>query len=138
MMMHTAIIRAAGLPRPAMPTSALVTAVARRWRSARDRGMPAQARLFALLSPRHWEMLTPTFDSFMALCESALRRPIEIGRGPDLTGDETMLIGLIDGSLPRDACIDCPAGAARALDSAICSTRIMMTLVMSAPIGTQG
>jgi hypothetical protein len=137
MTMHTAIVRVVGLPRPHFQAAALVTAVARRWRSARDLGLPVQARLYALLSPRHWELLTPTFDSFMALCESALARPIATGRGPDLSRDETMLVGLIDGSLPRGECIECAIGPARALDSAIRSTRIMMALVMSAPIGTR-
>lgn len=132
-MMHTAIARAA---RP-LRTDALVTAVARRWRSARDRGLPVQARLFALLSPRNWEMLVPAFDSLMALSESAMRRPIATGTGRELTGDEAMLIGLIDGSVPRRDCIDCGVGPASALDSAIRSTRIMMALVMSAPVGTQ-
>jgi hypothetical protein len=133
-MMHTAITPAPILPR----AEALVPAVARRWRSARDLGVPVQARLYALLSPRHWEMLTPAFDSLMALCESALRRPIATGNGPDPSRDEAMLIGMLDGSLPRRDCIECPTGPGRALDSAIRSTRIMMALVMSAPIGTQG
>lgn len=132
-MMHSPIAPANLRPR----ADALVTAVARRWRAARDRGLPSQARLYRLLATRHWEMLVPTFDSFMALCESALSRPIATGTGPGLTRDETMLIGLIDGSMPRRDCIDCGPGPASALDSAIRSTRIMMALVMSAPVGTR-
>jgi hypothetical protein len=133
-MMHSPIGPAALRPR----ADAVVTAVARRWRAARDRGLPSQARLYRLLSPRHWEMLVPAFDSFMALCESALRRPIATGTGRNLTSDEAMLIGLIDGSMPRRDCIDGGAGPASALDSAIRSTRIMMAMVMRAPAGTQG
>ncbi|WP_159981957.1 MULTISPECIES: hypothetical protein [unclassified Novosphingobium] len=137
MMMHSAIARAAAPARRPVSPSALVTSVARRWRSARDHGLPVQARLYALLSPRHWEMMTPAFDSLMALCESALSRPFATGTGRDLSRDEAMLIGLLDGSVPQEDCIDCPTGTARALDSAIRSTRIMMVLVMSGPVGTQ-
>ncbi|AXB76030.1 hypothetical protein [Novosphingobium sp. P6W] len=136
-MMHSAITRAAAATRRQINPSTLVTSVARRWRSARDLGLPAQARLYALLSPRNWEMMTPAFDSLMALCESALSRPFATGTGRNLTRDETMLIGLLDGSVPQGDCIDCPAGTARAFDSAIRSTRIMMVLVMSGPVGTQ-
>jgi len=146
MTMHTAITPAAVAPHPTArvletisgPVSALVTAAARRWRSARDHGVPAQARLYALLARRHWEMLTPTFDSLMTLCEGALRRPITTGRGHALSRDETMLIGMLDGSVARRDCIECAGGPARALDSAIECTRIMMAMVMSAPVGTQG
>lgn len=132
-MMHSPIAPANLRPR----ADALITAVARRWRAARDRDLPSQARLYRLLSTRHWEMLVPTFDSFMGLCETALRRPIATGTGRSPSRDEAMLIGLIDGTLPRRDCIDCAVGPASALDSAIRSTRIMMALVMSAPIGTQ-
>ena len=137
MMMHSAITPAATATRRQVSPSALVTSIARRWRAARDHGLPAQARLYALLSPRHWEMMTPAFDSLMALCESALSRPFATGTGRNLTRDEAMLIGLLDGSVPQDDCIDCPAGTARALDSAIRSTRIMMVLVMSGPVGSR-
>lgn len=52
-----------------------------------------------------------------------------------LSADEHLLLGLLDGSRPRRACIDCAEGAASALDSPICSTRIMMTLTLDRPTG---
>lgn len=121
------------LPLPA----ALIAGVARSWRSARDRGQPAQARLYALLSPHHWEMLTPVFDGLMTLWESALARPVATGSGGILSSDETMLLGLLDGSVPPRECIACTSGTARALDAAIGTTRVMIALVMSGPVGKQ-
>jgi hypothetical protein len=110
-----------------------VVAVARHWRSARDRGQPAQVQLYALLSPHHWEMLTPVLDSLMTLWESALARPVATGSGRILSPDEAMLLGLLDGSVPRHACVACPAGPGRALDCAIATTRIMIGLVARGP-----
>lgn len=108
----------------------VVLAVARRWRRARDLGQPVQQRLHALLSPRDWDVLAPVFDSFMTLCEAALRRPLRTGDGRRASADERMLLGLLDGTLKRGACVDVPLGEARILDGAIGSTRAMIAITM--------
>lgn len=106
----------------------LVTAAARCWRDARDGGGPVQQALHAMLEAHDYGILAPVFDSFMTLFEAGLGRRIAVG-GATLSTDEHLLLGLLDGSVPRSAFIDCAQGAASALDCAICSTRIMMSLV---------
>ncbi|MEH6758440.1 MAG: hypothetical protein V7676_13160 [Parasphingorhabdus sp.] len=108
--------------------SELVTASARCWRSARDSNVPVQQRLHVLLSPHSGGMLAPVFDSLLTLYEGALGRPLAVGEAGNISDDEHLLIGLLDGSRLRRACIACPVGAASALDCAICSTRIMIGL----------
>ena len=114
-------------PADAMDRSLLVEAV-RCWRSARDNGLPPQPRLSEILACHRSEMLAPVFDSLIHLCEDALGRPVAVGQSVELSGDEHLLLGLIDGSKLRRDCIACAEGAATALDCAICSTRIMMAL----------
>jgi hypothetical protein len=75
-------------------------------------------------------MLAPVLESLMTLYETALGHAFVAGRGAALTPDEQLLLGLIDGSRRRSQCIDCAAGAASALDCAICSTRIMLALAL--------
>lgn len=115
-------------PHPAAPIEEWLPVLARGWRAARDQHGCTQQRLHRLLAPRGWEMLAPVFDSLMTLCEAALGRPFAIGRAALLSPDERLLLGLLDGSRPRRACIDCAEGAAKALDCSICSTRIMLAL----------
>ncbi|MET0336575.1 MAG: hypothetical protein ABW063_02325 [Caulobacter sp.] len=107
----------------------LVTAAARCWRTARNERQPTQRSLYALLQPLDAELLAPVFDSLMTLCESAMSRSFETGSNAVLSDDESLQLGLLDKTGQRDACIDCPQGAATALNCAICSTRIMMALV---------
>lgn len=116
-------------PRP----GAIVAAIMRHWRSARDGGLSAQHGLHAFLYPHGADMLAPVFDSILTLYEAALGRPLVTGAGAEFAPDEAMLCGMLDGSRPRHSCFDCPAGPARTLDCAICSTRIMMALVVNAP-----
>lgn len=111
--------------------AAILVAAARCWREARDVGHPAQPCLYRTLTLHDAEMLAPVFDSLMTLCEAALGRPIAIGETFALSDDEHLLLGLLDGSKPRHACLDCPDGAATALDCAICSTRIMLGLTLA-------
>lgn len=113
-------------------SASLVTAAARCWREARDDGEPTQRTLYEMLAPDDCGMLAPVFDSLMTLCETALGRKIVVG-GAKVSDDELLLLGLLDGSRLRCVCIDCAEGAASALDCAICSTRIMMALVMGYP-----
>ncbi|RKF22606.1 hypothetical protein D6851_05150 [Altericroceibacterium spongiae] len=108
----------------------LLVEAARCWRNARDTGQSVQPCLYKILASHNCEMLVPVFDSLMHLCEDALGRAVAIGEDAALSGDEHLLLGLIDGSKPRRTCIDCAEGAASALDCAICSTRIMMGLAL--------
>lgn len=114
----------------------LVTSAARCWRAARDRGEPVQQVLHAMLARHDGGMLAPVFDSLMNLYEAALGRAVTVGCVPDLSPDEHLLLGLLDGSRRRNACIDCAEGPATALDCAICSARIMMALTLSRSPGS--
>lgn len=104
----------------------LVTAAARCWRTARDTGGRAQQRLHALLAPLDCEMLAPAFDSLMTLYERALGRRVVVGEARALSEDESLLLGLLDGSVSHDHRISCAEGPARALKCAICSIRMMI------------
>ncbi|MDR6145790.1 MULTISPECIES: hypothetical protein [unclassified Sphingomonas] len=122
-------------PMGAAPDAAgLLTAAARCWRYARDGGRPVQQALHRMLAPHRCEMLAPVFDSYLTLCEAALGRCIDVGECAR-SDDECLLLGLLDGSMRRRACIDCNKGAASALDCAICSTRIMLAMTLGAPRG---
>lgn len=112
-------------PDPAAASAMLIDA-ARCWRHARDGGLPVQPCLSRTLGAYHCPILAPVFDSLLHFYEDALGRPMVAGEAGGMTGDERRLVRLIDGSLPRRACIDCPEAAAIGLDCAICSTRIMM------------
>lgn len=110
--------------------SSLITAVARCWRTARDERENAQKCLYALLRPAGLDVLAPVFDSLFSLCENALGRKIATGRRTVASADERLVLGMLDGSRPRRDCLRCDAGKASALDCAICSTRIMLTLAV--------
>ncbi|MCW6528854.1 hypothetical protein NED98_01225 [Sphingomonas sp. MMSM20] len=118
------------LPGDAPTGLALVIRAVRCWREARDTGQPTQPCLARALESADAMMLAPVFDSLCALFEIAIARPMRCGEAPALSGDERLLLGIVDGSTPRRSCIDCPEGAASALDCAICSTRIMMALAV--------
>lgn len=115
---------------PSPLRSSLITAVARCWRTARDERENAQKCLYALLRPVGLGVLAPVFDSLFSLCESALGRKIATGRRAVASADERLLLGMLDGSRPRRDCLQCDRGKASALDCAICSTRIMLTLAV--------
>lgn len=127
----------------ALPVNAMLLVAARSWRAARDARAPVQPSLARALGRYDCPMLAPVLDSLMRFYEDALGRPVMVGAGPlhgegvtgdgALTLDERLLLGLLDGSRPRHACIDCPPGAATRLDCAICCTRIMIAL--AAPRG---
>lgn len=79
-------------------------------------------------------MLAPVLDSLCLFYETALGRPMIVGKGPSLSDDEQLLLGLVDGTSPRQ-CLDCPQGAATALNCALCSTRIMLALTLGQSAG---
>ena len=121
-MIHAAIVPPAIFSR----ANGIVVSVARRWRTARDYGEPVQQHLHALLSPRDWGMLSPAFDSLLTLWEQAIARRLSTGYGQALSRDERTLLGFLDGTVQPRWAVACSAGAERALDVAIRSTRVMM------------
>lgn len=121
----------AAIPVPLPSYAVLVTAATRCWRAARNAGESSQQRLHDLLAPLDMGLLAPAFDSLMILCEAAFGRPIRVNSHATASFDETLLLGLIDGSQSRRNCIRCDAGTATALDCAICSTRIMLRLAIT-------
>lgn len=128
-MIHTASIRIG-----ALDAKELVTAAVRCWRAARDEGEPVQQTLHAMLARHDCGMLAPVFDSLMVLCEAALGRPIAVGERAS-SEDERLLIGLLAGSQRHRACIDCTEGMGRALDCALCATRVMLAMTLGTPKG---
>lgn len=120
--------------RESVPATILIDA-ARCWRQARDAGVPIQPRLSRALAAHDCAMLAPVLDSLCLLYETALGRPLAVGEALTLSGDERLLLGLLDGSRPR-ACITCTDGAGSALDCALCSTRIMLALTLGGPAPT--
>jgi len=109
-------------------TSSLLIDAARCWRNARDAGWPAQPSLAGILREHCAEMLAPCLDSLMSLSQAALGRPFRVGKGGAISTDEHLLLDLVAGAKPPPACLDCPREIATALDCALCSTRIMITM----------
>lgn len=99
---------------------------ARCWRKARDTGQAVQPSPYQMFVFHDCEMLAPVFDSLMSLCENALGRQVVVGSAVVLSEDESMLLGLLDGSMQRCTCIDCMNETAASLDCAISSTQIMI------------
>ncbi|MES1971256.1 MAG: hypothetical protein V4472_02290 [Pseudomonadota bacterium] len=115
----------------AATASIMVLDAARCWRAARDSGASVQPRLTVVLRDHACEILAPCFDSVMAICESALGRQLRVGEGESTSEDEHLLLGLIDGSKRRRACLECRDSIASALDCALCSLRIMMGMALA-------
>lgn len=117
-------------PSQAHPDSqTMIVDAARCWREARERHESLQPSLSGLLARHDCGMLTPVLDSLFLLYEAGLGRDVRSGTGEMLSDDEDLLLGLLDGSRARRACIDCTEGVASALDCAICSTRIMLAMI---------
>lgn len=108
-------------------TASILVDAARGWREARDEGCDVQPRLCAILSAHRCEMLTPALSSLMHFYEAGLGRPIVIG-GEALSGDEHLLLQLIEGSRSRVACGTYSSELGAAFDCAICSARIMLAM----------
>ena len=117
-------IRPLNLEANACPS--IIVEATRCWRKARDTGQAVQPSLYQMFVPHDCEMLAPVFDSLMSLCENALGRPVVIGSAMALSEDESMLLGLLDGSRQRCTCIDCLTEVAASLDCAITSTQILI------------
>ena len=109
------------------PSLAVLIAGARCWREARDARRPVQPCLSKALWAYDCPMLPPVLDSLMSFFERALGRPMTVGVSESMSDDEDLLMSLVLGSESL-ACIDCPPDAAKTLECALRSTRIMMTL----------
>ena len=123
---------------PPSPEATAVPAIlidaARCWREARDSGQSVQPCLSRTLGQHDCTMLAPVLDSLCLFYEAALGRSMTVGEALALSGDELLLLGLVDGSKPRQ-CLTCPKGVGATLDCALCSTRIMLALTIGAPVG---
>jgi len=112
---------------------AILIDAARCWRQARDSGQSVQPCLSRTLDPHDCTMLAPVLDSLCLFYEAALGRPMTVGEALALTDDEHLLLGLVDGSKPRQ-CLTCPKSVGATLDCALCSTRIMLALTIGSPL----
>lgn len=112
---------------PVSAAPAMLAAAARCWRDARDQGKPVQPCLTQVLADYDTMMLAPVMDSLMLFYEGALGRPLRVGEAEVLSADEELLVALIDGTAPRQ-CLNCVSDAATALNCAVCSTRIMLSM----------
>jgi len=111
--------------------SDLVTAAARCWRQARDRGEAVQPCLARLLAARDRALLTPAFDSLLLFYELALGRPIRPGAAAP-SKDERLLLALIEGSRGCDG-LGCSRPLAEVLGCAVCSARAMLAGAAAGP-----
>ncbi len=97
--------------------------------NARDTGLEELPCLSRTLAARDCTILAPVFHSLFHFCEAALGRPLAAGGALAISEDEHLLLGLLDGSRPR-RCLACDAEAGTALDCALCSTRVMLSLAL--------
>lgn len=112
---------------------ALVLISARRWREARDTGLPVQPHLFTELAPEGGGVLAPVIDSLMHLYEVVLHRPVRVGHEGRASQDEELLLDLLTGTKQtRDALGD-SGGMGRAFDTALASTRILLGKAFGLP-----
>lgn len=104
---------------------ALIIASARRWREARDMGLPVQPHLFTELAPEGGGILAPVIDSLMHLYEIVLCRPVRVGREGRSSLDEELLLDLLTGAKQGRDLFSNSGGMGRVFDTALASTRIM-------------
>lgn len=104
----------------------IILASARRWREARDTGLPVQPHLFLSLAPQGCGVLAPVIDSLMHLYEIVLRRPVRVGRDGAMSPDEDLLLDLLTGAKQSRVSFSDIGGMGRAFDTALASTRIMV------------
>lgn len=110
-------------------TSAMVIDAMRCWRAARDEGRPCQPCLTRVLAAYDCAILAPVLDSLISFYAAELGRPMSTGTPAALSEDERSLLGLLDGSARRTCGPRSRNGGA--LDCAVCSTRIMLTLALA-------
>ncbi len=122
-------------PAPQAVPAAILIDATRCWRDARDNSQSVQPCLSRALAVHDCAMLAPVLDSLISFYEAALGRPIAVGDAMAMSDDEHLLLGLLDGSRKRD-CMNCAQSATRALNCALCSTRIMLGLALNHPVQT--
>lgn len=110
-------------------TVSLLTSSMRCWREAHDARRPPQPCLFGLLEAGECSILAPVLDSLFCFYEAALQRRVVLGTRECLSEDELLLLSLVDRPDACTAQLDCPRGAALGLNCALCSTRIMLSMV---------
>lgn len=108
----------------------MITRSLRSWRAARDDGQATQPPIFRCLGGGDWAILAPVMDSLFHFYEAALGRRLAAGRKAALSHDEALLIAMIDTPRSLTAPFDRDAGRARALDCALSSARVMLSLAM--------
>lgn len=112
--------------------NAVLIDAARCWRNARDHGQSVQPCLAGVLDAHGCAMLAPVLDSLIRFYEAALGRSVVVGAMAALSPDEQQLVGLVEGSCPRDR-LGCAPGVGRRFDCALCSARIMLALTVMEP-----
>jgi len=117
----------------ATAVTAILIDAARCWREARDSGRAVQICLSRTLDRHDCTMLAPVLDSLCLFYEAALQRPMTVGDAFTLSDDEHLLLGLVDGSKPRQ-CLTCAHNVDTTLACAVRSTRIMLALTLGQPI----
>lgn len=111
----------------------IILTSARRWREARDTGLPVQPHLFLSLAPQGCGVLAPVIDSLMHLYEIVLRRPVRVGHDGTLSQDEDLLLDLLTGAKPSPTSFGDSGDMGRAFDTALASTRIMACKAFGLP-----
>ncbi len=112
----------------------LILVSVRRWREARDTGVPVQPHLFAQLSRDGDGILAPVLDSLMHLYESVLRRPLRVGRDDATSQDEELLLDLLIGDKTCPDSFTDIGGLSQAFEAALASTRIMVRKAFRLPV----
>jgi hypothetical protein len=112
---------------------AMILVSARRWREARDMGLPVQPHLFTELAPEGGGVLAPVIDSLMNLYEIVLRRPVLVGREGRTSLDEELLLDLLTGTKQSRDLFSNNGGMGRVFDAALASTRIMVRKAFGLP-----
>lgn len=112
---------------------AMLITSARRWREARDMGLPVQPHLFTGLAPEGGGILAPVIDSLMHLYEIVLHRPVRVGHDGRVSLDEELLLDLLTGAKQSRDSFSNSGGMGRVFETALASTRIMVCKAFRLP-----
>lgn len=96
------------------------------WSAAMDRREPVQPRLACMADGRDMGMLAPMLDSLFRLYAAGLGRAPALGDADGLSGDEHLLLDLIESPETYRSRPDCAPGVATCLGCALRSARIML------------
>lgn len=104
----------------------VVLDVMRSWRAAREDRVTRLPCLYRALVRHRLEILTPSFDSLMTICEAAMKRAFIVGEGGKPSVDETILISMLVDPGDAKSHIVCSEERLTLLECALRSTRLMM------------